>query len=175
MKRDWGLEHQIAFDSLKKMVAKQTLVLLYYPDENGLFVIMTDASKFAIGGALMQLQTITEPTDNSTRQEWRVVEYYSRSLIERERHYTVTEKEFLAIVSCVEKWKHFLWQPFRVITDHKPLLAMSLTEKARLLRWALRLTPYSFELAWAPGEQMVLAYALSRPRVGTRYVCTTTD
>ena len=162
VKKDWGLDHQTAFDSLKTMVAEQTL--LYYPDEDALFVIMTDASKFAIGGALMQLQTIVDPTDNSTRQEWRVVEYFSRSLIERERHYTVTEKEFLAIVSCVhvERWKHFLWKSFRVITDHKPLLAMSLTEKARLLRWALRLTPYSFDLAWAPGEEMVLPDALSR-------------
>ena len=159
VKRDWTIEHQIAFDSLKEILADQTT--LYYPNENREFIIMTDASKFAIGGALMQLIIIT-PSEGEPYEEYRVVEYFSRSLIERERNYTVSEKEFLAIVSCVEKWKHFLWQSFKVITDHKPLLSMSLTEKARLQRWALRLSPYAFTIAWLPGEEMKVPDALSR-------------
>lgn len=159
VKKDWGATHQIAFDSLKEIIAKQSL--LYYPDEDKPFIIMTDASKFALGGALLQLQKVTDPEGNIV-EEYRVVEFFSRSLIERERHYSVSEKEYLAIVSCVEKWKHYLHQHFRVITDHKPLLSMSRTDKARLQRWALRLTPFNFTLAWAPGDEMTLPDTLSR-------------
>jgi hypothetical protein len=153
------LEQQIAFDSLKEILAEQTL--LYYPNEDLEFLLQTDASKYAIGGALMQLVSIISK-EGTTSEEYRVVEYFSRSLIERERNYTVSEKEFLAIVSCVEKWKHYLWKHFKVITDHKPLLSMALTDKARLQRWALRISPYSFTLAWAPGEEMKIPDALSR-------------
>ena len=151
--KDWGIAHQVAFDSLKSMLAEQSL--LYYPDEKKKFVIQTDASKYAIGGALMQLQK-----DPDGVERYEVVEFFSRSLIERERNYSVSEKEFLAIVSCSEKWRNYLWQEYQVITDHKPLLSMSLTEKARLQRWALRLTPYNFNIVWWPGEEMKVADTL---------------
>ena len=105
----------------------------------------------------MQLQK-----DPDGVERYEVVEFFSRSLIERERNYSVSEKEFLAIVSCSEKWRNYLWQEYQVITDHKPLLSMSLTEKARLQRWALRLTPYNFNIVWWPGEEMKVADTLSR-------------
>jgi hypothetical protein len=156
VKKDWKVPHQLAFDQLKVMLAEKSL--LYYPDENENFIIQTDASKFAIGGVLMQKQK-TKPGEP---ERFEVVEYYSRSLLERERNYTVSEKEFLAIVCCSERWNHYLWKEFTIVTDHKPLLSISLTEKARLQRWALRLTKFNFEITWLPGELMAIADALSR-------------
>jgi hypothetical protein len=156
VRKDWNVPHQMAFDQLKTMLAERSL--LYYPDENKNFLIQTDASKFAIGGALMQKQD-TKPGEP---ERFEVVEYYSRSLLERERNYTVSEKEFLAIVCCSERWRHYLWKEFQIVTDHKPLLSISLTEKARLQRWALRLTRFNFQINWLPGKLMVVADTLSR-------------
>ena len=156
VRKDWGNTHQQAFDKLKSMLTEKAL--LYYPDESKPFALQTDASEYAIGGALLQHQLI------KGIETLMVVEFFSRSLIDRERNYTVSEKEFLAIIVCVEKWKHYLWQNFKVFTDHKPLLSMSKTAKARLQRWALRLTPYDFTIAiaWLPGVEMSLPDALSR-------------
>jgi hypothetical protein len=113
----------MAFDSLKEMLAERSL--LYYSDEDKNFIIQTDASNFAIGGALLQKQD-TQPGEP---ERFEVVEYYSRSLLDRERNYTVSEKEFLAIVCCAERWNHYLHKEFKIVTDHKPLLSISLTEK----------------------------------------------
>jgi hypothetical protein len=114
VKKDWGTTHQMAFDSLKAMLAERSL--LYYPDEDKNFIIQTDASNFAIGGALLQKQD-TKPGEP---ERFEVVEYYSRSLLDRERNYTVSEKEFLAIVCCAERWNHYLHKEFKIVTDHKP-------------------------------------------------------
>ena len=154
VKKDWNKDHQMAFENLKSMLAEKSL--LYYPDESKPFLLQTDASAYAIGGALMQLQLL------NGEEIYHVVEFFSRSLIARERNYSVSEKEFLAILVCTEKWKHYLWQKFSVITDHKPLLSMTTTDKARLQRWALRLTPFDFTIAWSPGVEMALPDALSR-------------
>jgi hypothetical protein len=157
-KKDWTAEHEIAFQHIKETIATQTL--LYYPDETRPFEIHTDASKYAIGGALCQVhpyeeEKITHP-----------VEHYSRSLKGPELNYIIGEKEFLAVVTAIEKWKHYLWRPFKVITDHKPLLGIQHTEKPRLKRWMLRLTPFSFEVEHRPGRDMTDVDPLSRdPRL----------
>jgi len=70
------------------------------------------------------------------------IEHYSRSLKGPELNYYIGEKEFLAVVSCIEKWKHYLYKPFKVVTDHKPLLGVQHTDKPRFKRWMLRITPY---------------------------------
>ena len=61
------------------------------------------------------------------------------------------------------KWKYYLQsQPFEVITDHRPLLAMKESTQSYLQRWRLRLAPYSFKIRWHPGEHMGTEDALSR-------------
>jgi hypothetical protein len=57
VKKDWAVPHQMAFEDLKRMLAERSL--LYFPDETKKFIIQTDASKYAIGGALLQLQPKT--------------------------------------------------------------------------------------------------------------------
>ena len=159
-KTDWTLKHEKAFQNIKSHMAEQTL--LYYPDEKLPFEIHTDASNFAIGGTLFQMQV-----DLVTgKQTFRVIEHYSRGLRPPEKNYTVSEKEFLAIITCIEKWKYYLWQPFVVVTDHKPLLGIKHSEKPRLKRWMLRITPYSFQIKHKPGVEMTDVDPLSRdPRL----------
>ena len=153
--KTWNLQHELAFQRVKAVIAEQTL--LNYPQEDLPFCIYTDASDVAIGGTLLQWVT-----NNKGEEIPNVVEHYSRGLKNPERNYSVSEREFLAIISCVEKWKHYLHSPFTVITDHKPLLSMHTTEKPRMKRWALRLSPFTFAIKHQPGVTMAHADALSR-------------
>ena len=145
-RKDWTTRHEIAFQSIKRTMVEQTL--LSYPDEAYMFEIHTDASKYAIGGTLSQRkpgpggELLTYP-----------IEHYSRSL-RAEMNYFIGEKEFLAVISCIEKWKHYLYKPFKVVTDHLPLMGIQHTEKPRLKRWMLRITPYTFEMEHRAGALM---------------------
>jgi RNase H-like domain found in reverse transcriptase len=51
-KWNWTKEHQKAFDTMKKIIAKE--VLLAYPDFNDEFVIHTDASHTQLGAVISQ-------------------------------------------------------------------------------------------------------------------------
>jgi len=59
------------------------------PTDDDEFTLDTDASDFAIGAVLLQMQNGVE----------RVVAYASRALVRRERNYCVTRKELLAVVN----------------------------------------------------------------------------
>ena len=58
-----------------------------------------DASNFATGGVLS-----IKCKDN----KWRLVAYISKSLNETKRNYEIHDKEMLAVIRCLEAWRHFL-------------------------------------------------------------------
>jgi len=39
---------------------------------------------------------------------WRLVTFISKSLSDTERNYEIHDKEMLAVVRCLEVWRHFL-------------------------------------------------------------------
>jgi len=39
---------------------------------------------------------------------WRLVTFISKSLSDTERNYEIHDKEMLAVVRCLEAWRHFL-------------------------------------------------------------------
>jgi len=41
-------------------------------------------------------------------ERWRPVAYISKSLNEAERNYEIHDKVMLAIIQCLEAWRHFL-------------------------------------------------------------------
>ena len=75
VKWKWTDEHQVAFDQMKALIAKETL--LTYPDFNKEFEIHTDASKLQLGACISQDQ--------------RSIAFYSRKLQPAKIRYTTTE------------------------------------------------------------------------------------
>ena len=73
--------------------------ILAYPDVNGSeFILDTDASSYAKGGLLSQVQGGHEC----------VISYASRTLEKAEQNYCVTRKEMLALVFFTKYYKHYL-------------------------------------------------------------------
>jgi hypothetical protein len=106
----WDAEHQQSFDELKRRLT--TSPILAMPTDSDQFVLDTDASGYAVGAVLSQVQNGHE----------RVVAYASRSLDRRERNYCVTRRELLAVVHFLRYFKQYLLgRKFIVRTDHAAL------------------------------------------------------
>jgi hypothetical protein len=74
--------------------------------------MLTDASSYALGAALFQGESPDE----------RPIEYASRLLKPPEKNYSTTEREALAVVWSVQKFRGYLEEaPAVIITDHQPL------------------------------------------------------
>ena len=109
----WGEEEQAAFNELKKAFIMRPV--LAAPDLNKEFRVETNASNYATGGVLSM---------KFSDDLWRPVAFISKSLSDTERNYEIHDKEMLAIVRCLEVWRHFLEGmvvKFEIWTDHKNL------------------------------------------------------
>jgi hypothetical protein len=81
--------------------------------------------------------------------KWHPVAYYSKSLSETKRNYEIHDKEMLAIIRALDKWRHFLEgapQKFEIWTDHKNLEYFMLAKKLnrRQACWSLTLARFDF-------------------------------
>ena len=113
MKWSWGERQQKAFEKLKERFTMEPVLVI--PDLDKEMRVEADASDFATGGVLSM---------KCEDEKWRPVAYISKSLNEAERNYKIHNKEMLAIIWCLEAWRHFLegaknW--FEIWTDHKNL------------------------------------------------------
>ena len=122
-------------------------------------VLTTDASDVGCGAYLSQLEESGEE---------RVISYASKSFTAAERHYSAIEKEALACVWAVEKWRVYLWgRRFVLRTDHQALCTIygpkgSNRVGRRIARWEARLSEYCFDVQYIRSEVNVIADGLSR-------------
>ena len=154
----WGDAQRNAWKDLKTELVNPCM--LTAPDSGKQKRVLTDASDYGIGGVLLQL----EPNG-----QWKPVCFTARKLKGAEANYTVSEKEFLAVVHALRKWRYYLQgTQFTVMTDHQALKwLMSLKEpKGRLARWMMDIQDYDFVVQYASGRTMEVADALSRDSVG---------
>ena len=102
----WTSSAEEAFQLLKKALSEAPVLAV--PDFNKQFIIETDASENGVGDVLMQ--------------EQHPVAYMSKALGARNRALSIYEKECLAILLAIEKWRSYIQhQTFIIRTDHQSL------------------------------------------------------
>ena len=119
------------------------------------FKVMYDASDMAIGAVLGQREGV-KPY---------VAYYASKTLNEAQRNYTTTEKELLAVVYALDKFRAYLvGLDIIVFTDHSALkyLLTKQNAKARLIRWVLLLQEFNLQIRDKKGVENVVVDHLSR-------------
>lgn len=145
-----------ASDALKIIVDRLTSEpVLANADYSKPFTIQADASDVGIGAILVQ----------GEKDDEHVVAYFSQKLSSAQRKYQTTERECLAVIHAIDKFRPYIeGVKFTVITDHASLLWLRNLKDpcGRLGRWALRLQAHDFELKHRKGRFMVVADALSR-------------
>ena len=149
----WNEEQEVAFTSLIKKLSHSPILCLPCFDKP--FIVRTDASDSGIGAVLLQEHDSCK----------RPISYASKKLLDREKRYSVVEKECYAIVWAVKKFNCYLYgREFTLETDHKPLLYLNTAKvaNARLMRWALALQSYKFTVEGIKGKDNVGADFLSR-------------
>ena len=133
--------------------------ILRIPDDINPYRLSTDASDFAIGSVLSQL----DPNDGL----YHPVAFHSKFLNVHERNYEIYDKEMLAIIRELEEYRHYLeGHPlkFEIWSDHLNLTYFRQAQKLsrRQARWALYLTRFHFSLHHKPGKTMQAEDPLSR-------------
>ena len=145
----WNEEADKAFIALK--AAMVTPPVLATPDFSKVFVVECDASKYGLGAVLMQ--------------EGRPIAYLSQALKGKNLLLSTYEKEFLALVLAIQKWRHYLLgHQFVVRTDQQALKHL-LEQKVGTpfqQRWITKLLGFDLSVEYKSGKENKAADALSR-------------
>jgi hypothetical protein len=152
----WEEEEEKAFKEIKNKF-KENQVLILFDSEKQIWVF-ADASNYALGATICQM-------DEKGRM--RPVLFYSRKLLPAEMNYCTADKELLAIVQTLKKYRHLLQgtkYPVIVKSDHANLKTFTTTKvlNGRQARWAEELSAYDFTIEHVKGKENVVADALSR-------------
>jgi len=153
----WSPVQQQAFQALKTALTS-TPVLCAPNDALPYQIRLTcDASDFAIGAVLSQITPHGEQP----------IAFESRSLNPAEKNYPTQDKEMLAIIHALKKWRPYVFgRPVDVYTDHNSLkyfLSQTnpLPRQARYVEY-LQTFGKDLNICYIKGKSNVVADALSR-------------
>ena len=119
------------------------------------FEIMCDTSDYAIGVVLGQRED----------KKAFVIYYARKTLHSAQAYYTTTEKEFLAVIFALEKFRSYIiGSPVTIFMDHAALkyLLSKQDTKPRLTRWILLCQEFNLTIKDKKGVENVVADHLSR-------------
>ena len=152
MKKDafsWNFEATKAFENLKELMCLAPV--LATPDITKTFIVECDASGNGIGVVLMQ--------------EGRPITFESRSIKGKYLQKSIYEKEMLAILHALKKWRPYLMgRHFKVKIDHDSLkcfLEQRLSSEEKQ-KWVTKMLGYDFEIIYKKRKKNVVVDALSR-------------
>ena len=143
---------QKAFEEIKFRLVEAPITVK--PDWNKEFEIMCDASDFAMGAVLGQID----------EKVFKAIYYASKTFNEAQENYSTTEKVMLAIVFACEKFRPYILGSHVIHTDHAAIkyLMAKKEAKPRLIRWVLLLQEFDLEIKDNKGSDNVIADHLSR-------------
>ena len=154
----WDKKHQACFEIIKDLFRGTKILKLF--DPNLETAIETDASNYGIAAVLLQKHN----------EAFMPVQFASKTLTSAQKNYATIDKEALAVMFGIERFREYLLGgKFQIRTDHKPLVkllgrenAMPVNCSARLQRWNLRLSQYNYTIIHIPGESNYISDCLSR-------------
>ena len=150
-----GEEELASFNALKTAITTAPVLSPPDPDPAKPFLICCDSSGKALGAVLSQ----------GTGADMRVIAFESRKLNDAETRYENHDKELLAIVHALKKWRHYVQGArFTIETDNsaakfiqtKPVLT------SMQAKWLRTLQEYDCDIKHRPGPENIVADALSR-------------
>jgi hypothetical protein len=145
----WSSEAEEAFLKLKNAMVSTPVLAL--PDFNKQFVVETDASDTGIGAVLMQ--------------DGHPLAFLSKALGVQHQAMSIYEKEFLALLMAVERWRPYLQRnEFVIKTDHHSLtyLEEQHLQTPMQRKVMARLMGLQFKIQYRKGAENAAADALSR-------------
>lgn len=154
----WTKHEKLIFENAKTSIANSKPLIAY--DESRHLFLACDASEKGVGAVLYHKhQDLEQP-----------IGFASRKLRPAERKYSVIDREALAILFGIKKFDQYLrGTKFTLDTDHKPLIHILGPQRNlpklvnnRLVRWALLIGSYQYNINYRKGENNILADCLSR-------------
>ena len=148
-KFEWTEICQKAFDQLKKRFMEELVLMM--PDQMKPFQIETDASKYATGAVLTQLDP------NGDRHP---ILFISKTFSPTKRIYEIYDRELLAIIRALNKWQHYIQgtpHTRTILSNHKNLTYYREAQRLnrRQARWSLYLSEFDVKLVHTPGHKMI--------------------
>ena len=125
------------------------------PDWSSPLEILCDVSEYVVGVVLGQ----------RVDKVPHAIYYASKTLHDVQLNYTTTEKELLAVVFALEKFRSYLLASKVIVySDHAALrhLLSKKDAKPRLIRWILLLQEFNLEIRDKKGSENSVADHLSR-------------
>ncbi|XP_024042132.1 uncharacterized protein LOC112099218 [Citrus clementina] len=150
---EWNDDCQKSFEKIIYLLTSAPI--MQSPDWSLPFELMCDASDFAVGAVLGQRRD-DKPF---------VIYYASKTLDSAQMNYSTTEKELLAVVFALNKFRSYLLGSKSVVfTDHAAVryLMSKQDAKPRLIRWILLLQEFDLTIKDKKGAENVVADHLSR-------------
>ena len=156
---NWSKQCQLAFEAAKKALVQAPLLVHYDPTLP--MSLAGDASAYGIGAVISH-----KMADGTERP----IAFASRTLSASEKNYSQVEKEALSLIFGIRKFHQYLYgRHFTLITDHKPLTTILGPKQgipqvaaARMQRWALLLSAYSYSIQFRSTHAHCNADGLSR-------------
>ena len=159
----WGKAHNAAFIGVKELLQSADLLVHFDPEQQ--LISACDAKPYGLGAVLSHRMQ-----DGSERP----IAFASHTLAPAEKKYSQLDKEALSIIFGVKRFHQYLYgRQFVIHSDHKPLMyifdeskAVPLMASARIQRWALTLSAYTYTIQYKAGRDHANADGLSRLPLG---------
>jgi hypothetical protein len=146
---NWSEQAEHVFNQLKQAMVSTPVLAL--PNFDLPFTVETDACDTGVGAILSQ--------------NGHPIAYLSKALGINNRKLSVYEKEFLAVMMAVDKWRPYLQRgPFTIVTDHKSLVNLQdqqLTTEFQRKAMA-KMVVLQFHIMYKKGSDNGAADSLSR-------------